>query len=224
MAGKSKGRDQPPNFQQQAEMSSRSTRPNWSGPTGGQTWSYDPYTHMPTMNFSTPFQGTFDALKGSTEKAASMDPSQAFNQAVNTNLGWGMSRLEPMFNQQNQSFNSQMANSGIAPGMEAFGNANTQLGNKQADMFGTMFKDALNAGNETQRTQIAQSMAPFQQLGALTNSVYAHPYMGQGADYLGSAKSQYTASERENAQADAKKGSSVGAFAKALTGGMGGAF
>lgn len=200
-ASKHMGSQQVPPYQGLAEKQSQSTRPNWNGPAGGQTWTMDPNTHQMSMNVTSPYQGAFDALKNPMQSAAGMDPAQARNQAINQNLDFGMSRLNPMFAQQNKTFDAQQANMGLDPGTEGYNEANRQLGVRQSDAFGNMVTNAVNQGNETQRTQIAQQMVPFQQLGQLTNATYAHPYMGEGVNYMDAAKAQYEG-DRNNIAAD----------------------
>jgi hypothetical protein len=196
-ASKGSGKTEIPDYGRAAMQTSKGTRPNWSGPTGGQEWTYDA-NGQPTMKVTTPNQGTFDALGQSMQQAASMDPSQARDQAVNQNLDFGMSRLQPLLQQQNQAFTGQMANSGLQAGTEAYDNANRALGVKQSDAFNSMYTNALNQGSEAQRTNILQQMVPFQQESQLANATNSHPYMGEGADLTKATEDWYKAQKNNN--------------------------
>jgi hypothetical protein len=200
-AAKGSGKTDIPNYGDAATATMKSSRPNWSGPTGGQQWQYDPTTGQSSMQVTSPYQGTFDALGGSLQRSASYDPTQARDAAVKQNMDYGMSMLQPILDKQQGQFTSGMANQGLDPGTEAYGNANTALSNQQGAAMGSVVNSAIQAGNETQRTGILQQMVPFQQLGSLTNSTYASPYMGKPADYLGAAEADYNA-RRNNAAVD----------------------
>jgi hypothetical protein len=202
-ASKGTGKVDVPRYTAAAEATAKGSRPNWSGPAGGQTWKMDPNTNEWTMQVTSPNQGTFDALSPAMQSAASMDPSQARDAAVKQNQDYGMSLLNPQLQQQNSQFNAQSANTGLEPGTEAYNNANLALGQKQASAIAGVENQAINAGNETQRTQIAQQMVPFQQMGSLTNATYANPYMGNGPDYDSAAKNTYKAMQN-NASVDAE--------------------
>jgi hypothetical protein len=214
--GGKKGGTKAPDFYDAARRTSMSSRPNVRGPMGSQTWTMGP-DGRETSTTTSNYQDTFNALQDSTRQAASMDPTKARDEAVNQNLNYGMSRLNPMFDMQNNAFRSQMANSGLDAGTEAYNNSNQQLGTRQSDMFNTVYNTALNQGNETQRTQQAQSMLPFQQLGMLSGATGAsNPNLGQPADYMGAASNQFSA-DRSNNQSQKGLGSVLG-----LAGGIGG--
>jgi hypothetical protein len=198
-AAKGSGKTDVPNYTSAAEATAMGSRPNWSGPSGGQQWSLDKNTNKWTMNVTSPYQGSFDALKDPMQKAASYDPTQARDAAVKQNMDYGMSMLQPVLDKQTAQFGSGMANQGLDPGSEAYGNANTALSNQQGRALAGVANSAIQAGNETQRTGILQQMVPFQQLGSLTNSTYASPYMGHGPDYMESTKNVYDAQRNNNA-------------------------
>lgn len=197
-AAKGSGKTDVPNYTSATEATSKGTRPDWSSPTGGQQWKFDKNTNQWTMKQTSPNQDTFDALAQSMQSAASMDPSQARDQAVNQNLEFGMSRLDPVLKNQTQAFGQQMANSGLDPGTEAYDNANRAMGIKQSDAFNSMYTNALNQGSEAQRTNILQQMVPFQQESQLANVTNQHPYMGEGPDYMASTKGVYDAQKNNN--------------------------
>jgi hypothetical protein len=185
------------------EAEGRSGRPNWSGPAGGQQWTYDPTTGQPTMSVTSPYQSSFDALKDPMQKAASYDPTQARDAAIKQNQEYGMSLLNPQLQQQNSQFNAQSANTGLEPGTEAYNNANQALGQKQASAIAGVENQAISQGNETQRTQQLQQMVPYQQLGSLTSATYSSPYMGKATDYTG-AYDTYMKQKKSNMNADQK--------------------
>ena len=157
-------------------------------------------------SFSGPMQGVFNNVVAGMNSASSMDPAKARDQAVNQNLDYGMSRLNPLMAQQNNAFNASMANSGLDPGSQAYNAANQQLGVRQSDMFNTVYNTALNAGNETQRTQMAQAMQPFAQAGMMQNWL---PHGNPNAP-LAAAGLQYEAGKDATSAQQGKKGSAMG--------------
>jgi len=208
--GGKKGGVSAPNFSQAALQTSMSSRPNWQGTMGGQTWSYDPKTGQPTMQQTSNYQGAFDALKGATQQAASLDPTQARNQAISSNYNQAVSRLDPQWGQNQQQFQSQMANLGGSDnpmaGMQAAGN----FGRAQNDAYQSAMNNAIQLGNQTQSVQQAQQALPFQQLGMLQGAQNSTPYMGQGANMTDAVTRQYQAANAQQQQGKGALGSALG--------------
>jgi hypothetical protein len=181
---------------------------NQTNPLGGSSWTTDANGKSTlSSQFGGPAGDTFNTLLGNMGKAAGMDPTQGFDRAVNTNLDFAMSRLKPEFAQQDQALQSQAANSGWSP--QSMQEASRQLGNKQSDMFGNAYRDALNWGNVTQRTQMAQAEQPFgmagQMLGFLPKGNPSAPFQAGAA--------QYDAAKDQASMNNAKKGQSISGIA-----------
>jgi len=228
MGGSKKGGQTPvPNYQGAATATSLSSRPNWSSAFGGQSWQIDPNTGQATMSVSTPqaLQGTIGNLQGNMNAASRLDPTQARNQAIQSNYNQAASRLDPQWGQAQQQFQSQMANMGGSDNPMAGAQAGANFNRAQNDAYQGAMNNAIQLGNQTQQTQMAQSELPFQQYGQLQNSVYANPYMGQPANYLGAAQNTFMANQANNNASTSKKNSGLGGMgniAGSMMGGKGG--
>ena len=215
--GKKGGSTPVPNFAQAATAQSISSRPNWSGPTGSQSWQIDPKTGQATMQFNSPFQGAFNNLAQQTQNASNFDPTQARNQAISSNYNQAVSRLDPQWGQNDINLKSQMANLGGTDNPMAGQQAQGSFDRAKNDAYQSAMNNAIQLGNQTQQVGIQQAALPFQQLGQLTNAAYQTPYMGQGAQYLSAANDQYGANRAQQAQNAGSKGSMLGGL-----GGIGG--
>jgi hypothetical protein len=133
----------------------------WASLTGGNL------TLNPTA------QGALSNIQSNMLKASQYDPTQARDQAVNQNMNYGMSLLNPQFQQQNTAFNSGRINTGATPEQQLM--ENTMLGQRQAGMLGNVFTNALNMGNQTQQTQMDQMNQPFNQYASLIGSSLQAP-------------------------------------------------
>ena len=199
---------------------SKAAMVNSSNPMGGRTWTTGPDgKHTLSTNFTGQAGQTWDALQGAMGKAAGYDPTQARDQAITSNYDQAMSRLNPRLQQQQGQFNASAANSGLAPGTEAYNNANLQMQQGQNDALSTAMANAIRQGNETQQTQMEQMRQPFLQGGMMMNM------LGQQGDTgapLEAADRQYSAQRAQDAQAQAGKGgllSGLGGIAGTAFGG-----
>jgi len=206
------GSTKPPDFANAAAMTSLSSRPDWQGPMGGQSWQIDPKTGKATMQVNSAFQPTYNALQGATQQAANLDPTQARNQAIQSNYNQAASRLDPQWGQNQQQFQSQMANMGGSDNPMAGAQAAGNFNRAQNDAYQSAMNNAIQMGNQTQQVQQAQQMLPFQQLGALqgAQSSSMNVPMGQAADYSKAAENQYTAQRAQAAQQGSGKGNLLG--------------
>jgi hypothetical protein len=210
-----KGYADPPDFYGAAEKTSQGSRPNTQGPLGGQTWSTGPDGRPQSQFAFTPeAQGIFSGLLGNMGKAAGYDPTQARDQAITSNYDQAKSRLDPMWAQKNEGFRSQMANSGLDPGMQAYDSAQGNQSRAENDAYQTAMAGAIGQGNQTQAAQMAQMNQPFNQMGSLLTGGMQTPNLGQGPNYNAAAQQQYGAdSDKAEAKSD-KKGSTLGGVGK----------
>ena len=219
--GNKKGQTAVPDYRGAATATSESSRPNWESQFGGQSWQIDPKTGQATMAVNTPagVQGTIGNLQGNMNAASQMDPTQARNQAISSNYNQAVSRLDPQWGQNDINLKSQMANLGGTDNPMAGQQAQGSFDRAKNDAYQGAMNNAIQLGNQTQMAQIAQSELPFQQYGQLQNSVYANPYMGQGANYLGAAQNTYQANQANTNAATGKKNSTLGGASGLATGG-----
>jgi hypothetical protein len=99
-----------------------------------------------------------------------MDPAIQGQQARDAAYGFSASRLNPEWQARGNQFQTGMANQGLDPGTEAFGNASRQFGQQQNDAYSQARAQAFGLGNQTQQVGIQQAMLPYQQYGALTGA------------------------------------------------------
>jgi hypothetical protein len=167
--GKKGGGSKPPDFMALGQ------------PTVNTPWSTQSTTIGPDGRPVTNFGLTGDAgaaltaLQGNMLRGAQMDPTKARDQAINQNLDFAMSRLRPEWERQNQSLQASSLNQGLDPGTVAYNAANQELGQRQTDAFGSAYTNALNMGNQTQMTQMAQAAQPFDLYGKLIGSSLQQP-------------------------------------------------
>ena len=197
---------------------------NQANPFGSANWNQGADGRW---NLDTQFTGqnaaTMNAIQGAMGKAAAYDPTQARQQAIDSNYGQQMSRLNPRLMQQQGQFSAGAANSGLEPGTEAYNNANLQLQQGQNDALTTAMANAIRQGNETQATQMEQMRQPFLQaqnmMGMLPKSDPNMPFRAANAQYE-------AAKDNTSAQQAGKSGllSGLGGVAGSVFGGpLGGA-
>lgn len=196
------------------------------GLTGGKGKTKAPDFNAAAMNqnnYSTPWatvsgnnltlggQGNeiFNNLQTGMNAASTMDPTKARDQAVNQNLNYGMSVLQPQLGMMDQGFRSSVANTGSTPQQQLL--ENKMLGDQKASLTGNVYTNALNMGNQTQQTQMAQQRQPFD---LYNNFIGASLQRPTSPNLLGAAALQYGAG---------KDASSVGqANQQGLLSGIGG--
>lgn len=127
-------------------------------------------------------------LTSAMQQGVNYDPSQDINRAIEANWQQSTSRLDPMWQQRQQHFGSQMANQGLDPGMAAYDASAGTLNRAQTDAYQTALRGAIGQGNETARTAFAAKMLPFNQYGAL---------MGGGAPGAQQATDVYNAQQMQ---------------------------
>ena len=119
-------------------------------------------------------------------------------------------RLDPQWQQQQGSTETQLINQGLRPGTEAYDNAMRVFNNGRNDAYSQARLQAINTAPQTLQQATAIRNQPLNELNALrtgsqvTNPTFTNaPSQGQtaGADLLGAANSQYGAAMSQyNAQ------------------------
>lgn len=220
--GKGKGSTpSAPDYHQAAVDQGYMNNPNVNTPWSTQQTTIDPNTGQATMNFGlTGGAGTaLGNLQGSMANASSYDPAGARNQAIDSNYQQAASRLDPQWQQRDAALRSQMANSGLDPGTEAYNNAYGNESRSRNDAYTSAMNNAIGQGNQTQQTMMAQSMLPFQQYGSLISSSMQQPHYGGGGNLQTAAgqqgqamNNQYSAGQANNAGMMSGLGSLAGQF------------
>lgn len=109
-------------------------------------------------------------------------------------------RLNPEWDQRQESTETQLVNQGLRPGTEAYDNAMRTFSQGRNDAYGQARLQAINTAPQTFQLSSALRNQPLNELNALrtgsqvTNPTFSNaPQQGQtaGADYLGAANSQY---------------------------------
>lgn len=192
------GKNQKPDFQGLAGQQTAANRPDINTPWANLDWQQGPGGQW-TMNLGLPgqVQNAFASLQGNMESAAGWDPTEQIQQAINANWDQSRSRLDPMWQQKNQAFQSQMANQGLDPGTEAFGASADTFGRQENDAYQTALRGAIGQGNETARTAIASQMLPYQQYGSLINSSMAQPHFAPAGDYAQAGMDEWNAGQAQ---------------------------
>ena len=186
---------------------SKAAMVNQSGPMGGVTWGQGPNGQI-TMNtgFTGPAQGVWNNVMGGMGKGSQFDPSQASQQAFDKVYGSYQSRLDPMWSQREQGFNAQMANAGLDPGSQAYGEASRNFGQQRNDAYNQAIGQSVGLGQAEQAQARQNAMLPFMQAGQMMGML---PKGDAGAP-LEAARDQYTAQRAADAQKQSGKGSLLG--------------
>jgi hypothetical protein len=111
-----------------------------------------------------------------------------------------MNRLQPQMAQQNESFEQQMANQGIAPGTQAYDNAKRNLMQGQNDLMLQGASNAATAQNNVYNTalggQVTIGNQPINQLNALRNGLTlnnpTYQNTGSAPNLTGAAQAQFS--------------------------------
>jgi hypothetical protein len=181
---------------------SKAAMVNQYGPAGSATWKDGALT----TQFTGPMAGAWGGAQSGMEKAASYDPTQARDAAITSNYNQGLSRLQPLQQQEQQRFTSGAANMGLDPGQQAY---QTGLGNmqrNQTDQMNSLMANAIRQGNETQQVQMEQMRQPFLQGGMMMNML---PKGDPSAPFK-AANAQYEAGKDATSAQQGKKGQTMG--------------
>jgi hypothetical protein len=180
---------------------------NQGNPLGGSSWGTDAQGNITSNSqFSGQAGQAFQGLLGGMNSAAGMDPAAAGQAASDKMYGVLKGRLDPQWQQNQGQFGAKMANSGLDPGTEAYGNASRQFGQQQNDAYSQASGQAITLGQQEQAQARANAMQPFLQAGTMMSML---PKNDPNAPYKAGA-SQYEAAKDRSSANQAKKGSTLG--------------
>jgi hypothetical protein len=182
--GKGSGAPTAPDFTAAAEAQARSGQIN----TPFGTWNGQ------NLGFAGPLQQGAEGLMGQIAGQGALPTGDAAReQAIQAAYGSATSRLDPMFGQREESLQSQLANQGLDPGSEAYGNAMGSFGRERTDAYTQALASAIGqgtqAGNAIFQQGLQGQMAPYQQLGALAGLLRGN--QGPQTQYLNAANAGY---------------------------------
>ena len=201
---------------------------NQANPLGGSTWTTGPDGKSTlSSQFSGQAGQTFQGLLGGMNKAAGMDPAAAGQNAFDKTMGSYASVLDPRWNAQAQGLNTSLANQGLQPGTEAYGNSSREFGNQRNQAYNSAISGAIQAGQGEQAQARANQAQPFNLAGSMMGML---PQGDPNAPFK-AGLSQYSAAKDTASANNSKKGSALGglgniagmAFGGPLGGAAGGA-
>lgn len=203
----------PPDFsaaaEKQAQSSQRVTgqqtlanRANQQNAFGfGSQWTQNPNGQW--MQEGGASGGLADAIRNLSNQAGSQgalgNGDQARDQAINAIYGQAQSRLAPQWDQREEAARVRLANQGLDPGSEAYGNEMREMGRQRNDAYAQAMNNAIQGGTAAQQATFSQNlaaqMAPYQQLSALQGLAGQAGYTPAGAaqatQYLPAASALY---------------------------------
>jgi hypothetical protein len=186
---------------------SKASMVNQSNPLGGATWGKDAQGNLTSSSqFSGEAGQTFQNLLGGMNQAAGMDPAAAGQNAFDKTMGSYKSVLDPMWAANSDKMQGGLANSGLDPGTEAYGNASRTFGNQRDQAYNSAIAGALQAGQGEQAQARANQAQPFNLAGGMMGML---PKNDPNAAMKG-ATSQYEASKDQASASNSKKGSTLG--------------
>jgi hypothetical protein len=184
--------DQPGVFQQSAEATAQANRPTQNTPFGSMSWKRDPATGAWTQNvgFSGALGGASDAMQQQAlaNWGVPLDNgATARTNAENAIYGRETSRLDPQWQQREQSMNASLANQGLDPGSAAATSTRDQFGRARNDAYQqATYGSIIGGGQEAQRQQgmdLQARMAPLSGLQSLQQLLHM-PGFQPGPNYL----------------------------------------
>ncbi len=153
----------------------QTNRPNQNNAFGFTNWTTGPDGRpVQTSGFAPGMQNTFNSLQQQAQQANATpmdDGSAARDQAINAAYGQSRSRLDPMWNQQQEQLGSSLANQGLDAGSEAARNANADFSRNRNDAYQGAMNSAIGQGTAAQQATFNENMAarnnPMQQMLAM---------------------------------------------------------
>ena len=180
---------------------------NQSNPLGGSTWQTGPDGQISTSSqFGGQAGQTFQGLLGGMNKAAGMDPAAAGQNAFDKTMGSYASVLDPRWDANAEKVQTGLANSGLDPGTEAYGNASREFGNERNQAYNSAIAGAVQGGQAEQEQARANQAQPFNLAGGMMGML---PKNDPNAPFKG-AEAQYEASKDKSSADNSKKGSTLG--------------
>ena len=209
---------------------------NQSNPFGSQTYANDPNSpsgYALNTQFSGPLQQLFNTQTGTLNNAAAnsagmysspYDLQAQTGQTANLLNSWNQQYLQPIFNQQQSNKDAQLQNQGLAPGSEAFNNAQNLLARNQGDAT----NQYLSMNEPTAFNQaLQQYQLPLQTMGALKGTIPGQPTFGatptaqiQPPNYQAAAQNNFNNQQAQFQNTMSGVGQILGSFGGQLTKGM----
>jgi hypothetical protein len=164
----------PPDFQGIAQQQTQANRPNISTPFGQQSWGTDANGNA-TMQTgfaggmgqaAAGLQGQMGALGQPMDwsQFGKMDDgSAAREQAISSAYGQAQRRLDPQWQQREESNRAMLASQGLDPNSEAARTSSRELGQQRNDAYGSAMASAIQQGTAAQQATFGQNMAARQQ-------------------------------------------------------------
>lgn len=200
-----------PNYVGLANQQSQASRFNQFTPYGVSTWNGNTQTQMLSPDQQKILdqqeqysQGVGDKINQGLYSVGNFGVDQSTLPQLDTQAGDTvyqsyMNRLQPQMTQQNESFEQQMANQGIAPGTQAYDNAKRNLMQGQNDLMLQGAANAATAQNNVYNTalggQVTIGNQPINQLNALRNGLTLNnptfQNTGSAPNLTGAAQAQY---------------------------------
>ena len=179
---------------------------NQSNPLGGSTWQTGPDGQISTSSqFGGQAGQTFQGLLGGMNQAAGMDPAAAGQNAFDKTMGSYASVLDPRWDANAEKVQTGLANSGLDPGTEAYGNASREFGNQRNQAYNSAIAGAVQGGQAEQAQARANQAQPFNLAGSMMGML---PHNDPNSPYKAGA-AQYSAAKDRSSANQAKKGSTL---------------
>ena len=192
---------------QAAQQQNRTNAYNQSNPYGSQSYVADPNSPSGfslNTSLSPNLQGLFNSNTGTAGNLAAnsagmysqpFDLNAATGQTANLLNKWQQQYLQPIFNQQQSNTDAQLRNQGLAPGSQAFNNAQNLLARNQGDVTNQYL--TMNEGQAFNQA-LQNYMLPLQTESGLLNNLPGAPKFAptptaqiQPPNYAGIAEQNY---------------------------------
>ena len=222
--------------QQAAGSQNKANSYNQTNPFGSQTYTADqnsPSGYSLNTSLSAPMQQLFDTQTGTANNAATNSASMYsspydLNAASMGTAGllnkWNQQYLSPIFGQQQSNLDAQLQNQGLAPGSQAYNNAQNLLARNQGDVTNQYL--TMNQGNAFNQA-LQQYQLPMQTIAGLKATTPGSPTFGAtptaqvaAPNYQQAAQNQYTAQQQQWNNMISGIGQVAGVAAAPFTGGL----
>lgn len=183
-------------YQNAAEAQATANRPTQNSPFASSGWQQDPKTGQWTQNvgLNPGLQGAAEGFMGQLGGSAGADARKHAEDAI---YARETSRLDPMWNQRENQYGTQLANQGLDSQSEAYKNAMGDFGRQRNDAYSSAMQDAIMGGGAEQQRQQGLAMGGLEGLQGLTGM----PGFQQGPNYLGAVQG-YNGYNLEKSQQD----------------------
>lgn len=153
------------------EAQTRANRPNQSSPFASSQWTQGPDGQWSqSLGFNGPLAGLSQSLQQQASQAMSKpfsleglpaltDGAGARDQAIASAYGQATSRLDPQWQQREESTRSRLLASGLQEGSEAYNKAFANLGRERNDAYTSAMNSAIGQGTQAGQALFQQSLA-----------------------------------------------------------------